>query len=275
MNVRIVVAMSGGVDSSVAAALLAEQGHDVIGLSMQLYDPADRRQPDVRQLLHARRPSRRAARGGGDQHPALHPELRAAVRRAGRVELRPRVRLGPHAAPLRALQQRPEVRDAARARARLRRRRGRHRPLRARRARRRDRPATCSGAASIRPRISPISCSRSRRSSWRCAVFPVGDRPKEAVREYARQPPSPGRRQAGQPGNLLHSRQRLREVRDGALARGGRGDAARSSTRAAACSAATRASTGLRSASARGSGLAGQAGLPGAGRRRRPCTCWR
>ena len=35
---RIVVAMSGDVDSSVAAALLAEQGHDVIGLSMQLYD---------------------------------------------------------------------------------------------------------------------------------------------------------------------------------------------------------------------------------------------
>ncbi|MEQ1909539.1 MAG: tRNA 2-thiouridine(34) synthase MnmA [Vicinamibacterales bacterium] len=35
---KIVVAMSGGVDSSVAAALLAEQGHEVIGLSMQLYD---------------------------------------------------------------------------------------------------------------------------------------------------------------------------------------------------------------------------------------------
>lgn len=38
---RIVVAMSGGVDSSVAAALLAEQGHEVIGLSMQLYDQTE------------------------------------------------------------------------------------------------------------------------------------------------------------------------------------------------------------------------------------------
>jgi tRNA-specific 2-thiouridylase len=38
---RIVVAMSGGVDSSVAAALLAAQGHEVIGLSMQLYDQSE------------------------------------------------------------------------------------------------------------------------------------------------------------------------------------------------------------------------------------------
>ena len=35
---KIVAAMSGGVDSSVAAALLEEQGQEVIGLSMQLYD---------------------------------------------------------------------------------------------------------------------------------------------------------------------------------------------------------------------------------------------
>jgi len=35
---RVVIAMSGGVDSSVAASLLVEAGHEVIGLSMQLYD---------------------------------------------------------------------------------------------------------------------------------------------------------------------------------------------------------------------------------------------
>lgn len=35
---RVVVAMSGGVDSSVAAAVLKHQGHEVIGVTLQLYD---------------------------------------------------------------------------------------------------------------------------------------------------------------------------------------------------------------------------------------------
>lgn len=37
-DTRVVVAMSGGVDSSVVAALLARAGYDVVGLTLQLYD---------------------------------------------------------------------------------------------------------------------------------------------------------------------------------------------------------------------------------------------
>ncbi len=35
---RVVVAMSGGVDSSVVAGLMAREGHEVIGVTLQLYD---------------------------------------------------------------------------------------------------------------------------------------------------------------------------------------------------------------------------------------------
>ena len=34
---RIAVGLSGGVDSSVAAALLKEQGHEVVGITMSLW----------------------------------------------------------------------------------------------------------------------------------------------------------------------------------------------------------------------------------------------
>lgn len=39
-KLRVVVAMSGGVDSSTVAAMMAEAGHEVIGVTMQLYDQA-------------------------------------------------------------------------------------------------------------------------------------------------------------------------------------------------------------------------------------------
>ncbi len=34
---KVVIAMSGGVDSSVAAGILAEQGHELIGITLKTY----------------------------------------------------------------------------------------------------------------------------------------------------------------------------------------------------------------------------------------------
>src|SRR5215813_12973351 len=43
---RVAVAMSGGVDSSVAAALLVEQGWDVVGVHMKLHNIPDSQKRD-------------------------------------------------------------------------------------------------------------------------------------------------------------------------------------------------------------------------------------
>jgi tRNA-specific 2-thiouridylase len=71
---RVVVAMSGGVDSSVAAALLAERGCDVIGITMKNFCYAD--VPEERSAaaccsLESIEDARAVARGLGIRHHVL------------------------------------------------------------------------------------------------------------------------------------------------------------------------------------------------------------
>lgn len=76
MAQRVVVAMSGGVDSSVAAALLKEQGHEVIGITLNLWPKLSPEQaierPDACCSLSAVEDARRVADKLGIPHYVLN-----------------------------------------------------------------------------------------------------------------------------------------------------------------------------------------------------------
>ncbi len=129
---RIAVAMSGGVDSSVAAALLAEEGHDVIGLSMQLYDASGEtggeRSFGTCCTLEDLYDARRVAAAINIPHYILNLERQFDERVVTNFVREYASRA--HSPSVRSLQQRFEVCDLARAGAGLWGRRRRHWSLR-------------------------------------------------------------------------------------------------------------------------------------------------
>src|SRR5438128_7175116 len=182
---RIVVAMSGGVDSSVAAALLAEQGHDVIGLSMQLYDQSEGQTAfgsccSIDDLHDARR----VAAAINIPHYILNFERQFQEQvvsnfvneyAAGRTPLpcahcNSDLKFATLADRAEALGA-DAVATGHYARVDRDRATGRHR--------------LCRGVDAAKDQ-SYVLFSLTQAQLAR-AVFPVGDRPKEAVREYARQ----------------------------------------------------------------------------------------
>ena len=105
---RVVVAMSGGVDSSAAAALLVEQGHEVLGITLRVWSYEGGR--PVRQLLQPGRHRRRPRGGEHPRDPVLRRRCRGGLQGPGGAALRPVVprRADPDA--LRGLQPGREVR---------------------------------------------------------------------------------------------------------------------------------------------------------------------
>ena len=198
----VLVAMSGGVDSSVAAALLVEQGHRVIGVTMKTFCYSEVEGPSqtccgLDGIMDARRGGRPA------RDPALRLRRGAGLHPRRDRRLRVRVRRGPHAQPVRALQREHEVPRPAPAAARS-------------SAATPSPPGTTPAwapddAGEPRAAARPGRRTRTRRtSSGACPrellpqlLFPLGELTKPEVRERARRAGLAHGGEAGEPGDLL------------------------------------------------------------------------
>ena len=256
MTERIVVGMSGGVDSSVAAALLVEQGYDVVGVTMRVWPrpETERRRPGASGAAAAPRRWTTRARSRatlGVPHYLLSMDEEFDQK----VIDRSSTEYGTGRTPVPCVSCNSDLKFGsllARARAwdavavatghyaRVARDRasGRHLLLRAARPRGRTRP-TSSGRctqAQLGGRALPGRRADQGRGAGAGAPARAGDR-----------------RQAGEPGDLLRARRRLPRLPAPPRARGvpARGDRR---SDGAACSARTAASRASRSARSAGSG---------------------
>ena len=180
--------MSGGVDSSVAAALLVERGHEVVGVTLRVWpwEESDRSRPPLRQLLLLRGDGRGPPGRSAPRDPALPAQCRGRVRPRRDRAVRRRLPDRENSCSLRVVQQGSKVRLPAPPGAGVGRRRGGHRPLRAHHPWTPRPAATCSGVAAMRARTSRTFSGRSSQEQLAAARFPVGDLTKDEVREHAR-----------------------------------------------------------------------------------------
>ena len=246
---RVVVAMSGGVDSQRVAGLLHEAGHEVIGVTLQLYDhgAATGRKGAccAGQDIHD---ARRVADRLGIPHYVIDAEDRFA--RAVIADFADSYAAGETPVPCVRCNQTVKFTDlTALARGPGRGAAG-HRPLCAA-----DRRAGRAGTAprrrpGARPELVPV---RDHARAARVLRVPAGRHAGQA--RGARgggAAGAGGRGQAGQPGHLLRAVRRLCR-RGGAAAAGCRGARATSSAATGACSAGTTASRATRWGRASGS----------------------
>ena len=176
--------MSGGVDSSVTAALLARAGFDVVGVTLQLYDHGAATGTQGRVL---RRPgcARRGAGRRAARHPALRARLRGAVPRRGDRGFRRQLSPRRDAGAVHPLQRADQVPRPARHRARPRRQRAGDRALRPPRARPGRTGTAPRPRRGARPELFPLSHDpRRARFPALSARRPAKDETRALAREF-------------------------------------------------------------------------------------------
>ena len=184
-DTRVVVAMSGGVDSSVTAALLKAEGYDVVGVTLQLYDhgAATHRKGACcagQDIYDARSVAERI----GIPHYVLDYESRfkeAVIDRFAESYIARR-----DAGAVRRMQHVDQVPRSVDHRARTRRRRAGDRPLR-RLAARCRRAAAALYRAREEERDQSYFLFGTTREQLDILRFPLGERSKAETRELARQ----------------------------------------------------------------------------------------
>ncbi len=215
---RVLLGMSGGVDSSVAGYLLREQGYDVVGVTMKVW-PQDciSRAEDKCCGPQAIADARGVAHSLGIPHYVVDEADQFETRR-DRLFFE-RIPGRPDAESVRDVQREAEVRQPLGKSAGARLRLHRHRPLRDHRASPRPRrPAQGRGSAqgSILFPLQPAPAATAPRARLRSARW----RSRRFARSRVLVRPEGGR-QGGQPGNLFRAGQRLQGVPSLASGRNG------------------------------------------------------